>query len=483
MKQYDLFYLSSIRSKRLSKTFLSFFFCVAFFCSQLNAQRETQGFTLGLSPMVEYSFPNSSADIHYTLLSPALKMEPSWRFAPDFSLELPLRGLWQMNLSSGMPEIQPENWFALDADLRLKYHLSNRYLISEFSRVKPYIGGGAAVSHAFVPEDFALFPATRIHAPVFGGVDWNLNRQWAIFAEAGHHFGLNGHAAFTSVSAGVKYTIRKRTAAQRPPVVYADRDGDGVPDHVDACPDIPGLPEFDGCPDTDGDGIPDHLDDCPLEPGPAYNAGCPDPYAVDSDGDGVPDIVDACPDEPGPWRFDGCPDSDGDGVPDHLDKCPDVPGLKHLDGCPDTDGDGIPDHLDMCPTQPGPPENHGCPVLDADWQKIAELAGVPVLFKTGGNTLEENYKKQLIDLATLLKKQQNFTLQIEGHTDSTGDALNNRVLSERRANAVRDFLIEQKLDPAKLYVRGMGAFHPAETNDTQQGRQKNRRVEIRVNKG
>ena len=74
----------------------------------------------------------------------------------------------------------------------------------------------------------------------------------------------------------------------------------------------------------------------------------------DRDGDGIPDHLDECPDTPGLAEFNGCPDTDGDGIPDHLDECPDVPGEAKWDGCPDTDGDGIPDHLDECPADPGP---------------------------------------------------------------------------------------------------------------------------------
>src|SRR5690625_1891717 len=119
-----------------------------------------------------------------------------------------------------------------------------------------------------------------------------------------------------------------------------DKDGDGVPDHLDECPDVPGLPQFNGCPDSDGDGIPDHLDDCP--------------------------------DVPGLPEFNGCPDTDGDGVPDYLDECPDVPGLAKWDGCPDSDGDGIPDHLDECPDEAGPKENKGCPWPDRDGDGVPE---------------------------------------------------------------------------------------------------------------
>jgi OOP family OmpA-OmpF porin len=122
--------------------------------------------------------------------------------------------------------------------------------------------------------------------------------------------------------------------------LWPDADGDGVPDHLDECPDTPKGVEVDavGCPvDTDGDGVPDYLDKCPGTPkGVAVDAtGCP----VDSDGDGVPDYLDKCPGTPGGVKVDakGCPvDSDGDGVPDHLDKCPGTPKGVPVDakGCP-----------------------------------------------------------------------------------------------------------------------------------------------------
>ncbi len=88
----------------------------------------------------------------------------------------------------------------------------------------------------------------------------------------------------------------------------------------------------------------------------------PRPLIPDRDGDGVPDVLDACVDDPGPREFDGCPDVDGDGIPHHQDACPYRHGLPEFNGCPDSDGDGIPDDDDTCPYDPGPPENGGCPM-------------------------------------------------------------------------------------------------------------------------
>jgi serine/threonine protein phosphatase PrpC len=113
-----------------------------------------------------------------------------------------------------------------------------------------------------------------------------------------------------------------------------DRDGDGVPDAEDRCPDTPGLDQFSGCPDDDGDGVPYPDDACPEVSGlPQFN-GCPD-----DDSDGVPYPNDLCPDEPGPSQFDGCPDTDGDGIPDNQDACPNEAGPSATNGCPTDGGD------------------------------------------------------------------------------------------------------------------------------------------------
>jgi hypothetical protein len=149
----------------------------------------------------------------------------------------------------------------------------------------------------------------------------------------------------------------------------ADRDGDGVTDEADACPDEPGSPAARGCPDGDGDGIPDAEDACPDEAGLPEADGCPSPSEEDRDGDGVLDEADGCPDDPGSPRADGCPDGDGDGIPDAEDACPDEPGLPEHDGCPvpgDMDGDGVPDAEDECPEESGLPEHAGCPDGDGD---------------------------------------------------------------------------------------------------------------------
>ena len=140
-----------------------------------------------------------------------------------------------------------------------------------------------------------------------------------------------------------------------------DRDGDGIADDVDACPDE-ASPTRDGCPladDRDNDGVADAEDACPDEAGWPDHDGCPTPG--DSDGDGVLDEEDACPEERGLPDDVGCPDRDGDGIPDHLDADPDEPGPAESGGAPDSDGDTISDEDDLAPAEPGPPGGGGAP--------------------------------------------------------------------------------------------------------------------------
>ena len=147
------------------------------------------------------------------------------------------------------------------------------------------------------------------------------------------------------------------TRSGTPPTVR-DRDGDGIPDGQDACPDIPGETLLKGCPDSDGDGIPNDKDDCPYKKGDSRWRGCPD-----SDDDGIPDNKDKCPYVRGELLDGGCPppDDDIDGIPNAADRCPQLAGIVRFQGCPDTDGDGVPDPDDKCPTEKGDPTYGGCP--------------------------------------------------------------------------------------------------------------------------
>jgi outer membrane protein OmpA-like peptidoglycan-associated protein len=208
----------------------------------------------------------------------------------------------------------------------------------------------------------------------------------------------------------------------------------------------------------------------------------------DRDGDGVPDDRDRCPDVPGLRELDGCPpgeampDRDGDGVPDGEDRCPDVKGPRELEGCPDEDGDGVPDIDDKCPKEPGPAQNDGCPLGDEPIVEIqAERLSLRdmIQFDFGKDTIKPESNRILDDIAAILNAHPEIEkVRVEGHTDSIGTATYNQGLSERRARSVVNALVPRGVPAAKLVAAGFGFTRPIESNATALGRAKNRRVEF-----
>jgi OOP family OmpA-OmpF porin len=257
-----------------------------------------------------------------------------------------------------------------------------------------------------------------------------------------------------------------------------DSDKDGVPDNKDTCPEEPGLKEFNGCPDTDGDKIPDNKDSCPEDFGTEIMNGCPD-----SDSDGVADNEDECPKEEGLVEFNGCPDTDTDGVADKDDECPNEVGAVENKGCPwaDSDGDGVSDNIDTCPEEAGSIENNGCPELSNEVvQTINELA-TQINFVAGSDRIQGRIViNALNDIKTLLDNNPDGNLIIEGHTSSDGGAEANLELSQKRAAAVKAFLINLGINPDRLKTEGYGEDRPIADNETLEGRALNRRVQFRT---
>lgn len=256
-----------------------------------------------------------------------------------------------------------------------------------------------------------------------------------------------------------------------------DTDGDGIYDKDDACPEVAGLEAFNGCPDADGDGIEDSKDSCPNEPGSKEMNGCPD-----SDGDGVADKDDACPNEAGLAALSGCPDADGDGVADKDDECPSEAGPAENNGCPwpDSDGDGVLDKDDQCPDVAGTVANNGCPEVTEEVQKQLNDYARTILFDTGKASLKPETTRVFVDIIRILNEYPNARFTVEGHTDSVGSAKLNQELSDKRANSVRDFLIEEGIDASRLQAIGYGEDRPIASNNTRAGRTQNRRVEINL---
>ncbi len=294
-------------------------------------------------------------------------------------------------------------------------------------------------------------------APVGVGLQFKILNNIFLLANSQYRIPITENAAYHFYhSVGIAVSLTK--PQPKPvevvvaPVVVLDRDGDGVLDADDKCPDIPGLAALQGCPDKDGDGI--------------------------ADGD------DACPDVAGLAKYKGCPipDTDGDGINDELDKCPTVKGYARYQGCPipDTDADGVNDEEDKCPNRAGPAGNQGCPVITKEVIEKINVAAKNVFFATGSFKLLPKSFKSLDEVANIIKSDDLLQLQIDGHTDAQGDDAKNMTLSENRAKAVKDYLVSKGVAEARTNSTGYGETKPVADNKTAAGRAKNRRVEMTV---
>jgi outer membrane protein OmpA-like peptidoglycan-associated protein len=391
--------------------------------------------------------------------------------------------------------------------LALKYKLANGYLLKENSKIMPYlyIGGGLsnfkdvnsvinrikngsfATANAGAGISFML--AKNLYLTYNLGYIWN-NTDLLDFNSKGSSdqnlqhgltIGFNLGAPKDDDKDGIPNAIDKcpgtgtgvRVDALGCPV---DKDNDGVADYMDKCPDIAGVANLAGCPDKDGDGITDAEDKCPSIPGIAAFNGCPD-----SDGDGITDADDKCPTEKGLATLSGCPDGDGDGVTDKDDACPTIKGLANLNGCIDTDNDGVADNLDACPKVAGTIANKGCPEVKEEVKKLFSQALTGVQFESGKDIIKKSSYGILNQVVKVMQDNGEYKLNIAGHTDSQGDDAKNLDLSQRRADAVKKYLTDNKIDGVRiLSSKGYGETVPVADNAKPAGRALNRRVEFKV---
>ncbi len=246
------------------------------------------------------------------------------------------------------------------------------------------------------------------------------------------------------------------------------------------------------CGDMDRDGVDDCIDKCLSTPENATvdETGCPS----DADGDGVFDGIDKCPDTPKGATVDefGCPsDSDGDGVFDGIDKCPGTPKGVTVDinGCPvDSDADGVYDGPDKCPDTPRDlaVDEAGCPIkiseTETQFLDTGMISTSNINFKFGkAEILPESYPV-IDEIGEILVKWPELKIEIGGHCDSKGSESYNMKLSGQRADAVKTYLVNKfpALNTENLTVKGYGEASPIASNDTEEGRAKNRRVEFKV---
>ena len=285
-----------------------------------------------------------------------------------------------------------------------------------------------------------------------------------------------------------------------------DRDGDGIKDDVDKCPDDPedfdDFEDEDGCPDLDNDrdGIYDVDDKCPNEPedkdGVEDDDGCPETDILDRDGDGIPDDKDKCPDDPEDKdKFedeDGCPDPDNDkdGILDVDDLCPNDPedkdGFEDKDGCPDPDNDKdrILDVDDKCPNEPetynGHEDEDGCP----DKGRVVVHKGrIEILDKIYFETDKAVIKPVSYPIlnaiaATLKGNPQILQIQIQGHADERGSDDYNLKLTDARVHSVRNYMINKGVAANRMEAKGFGETRPVDKRHNDEAWSKNRRVEF-----
>ena len=233
--------------------------------------------------------------------------------------------------------------------------------------------------------------------------------------------------------------------------------------------------------DRDGDGVADKYDACPEHAGVEALNGCPEEEIIDTDGDGVADTIDRCPYTAGSSETWGCPDYDGDGVLDldEDDLCPGIDGPAENNGCPwpDTDGDGVLDKDDKCIDVPGLLDNDGCPAIDAGAAELIDAYAKEILFQTGKATFQDGIVAKLNEIAVIMNDYPKAAFLIEGHTDNTGSVSRNQVLSEQRANAVLMYLTSTgNVSSDRLVSEGRGELSPEFDNTTREGRKNNRRV-------
>lgn len=413
---------------------------------------------VGLAIVPEISVPTGDAD--------SFLGAGNLTFSPHLLLDRTFDVAW--GLRAGV---------AAGAKIRPRTQLGNIEIDDELF-YRGGVGVGLPQMGAVKPELVAeMSGRTRLNAP------FKNREQNPLLARGGVRLGIDvapGHRlhGLTGVSVGLTrgygapdVQVYLGMAYQR---YMSDRDGDGIYDDEDACPDKP--EDFDGFEDEDG---------------------CPE---LDNDRDGIMDVKDACPNEPEDFdKFeddDGCPDldNDRDSIPDLKDTCPndpeDLDGFEDEDGCPDPDDDrdGIPDAQDKCPNERevinGFEDEDGCPDegetnVEVTSEKVT--INTKVMFEFDSDRISDESFSILNQVAlTLQANLQLERIRIEGHTDAQGPDEYNLELSQRRAEAVMTYLVNRGVSPSRLEAVGYGEMRPIVSGKSDAAYAKNRRVEFTI---
>ncbi len=307
----------------------------------------------------------------------------------------------------------------------LNVRVDGLYNIRLNERLVPFLAAGAGVNTVEYPDGSGDGTSTRAALNYGGGIRYFVSDAWALRGDIRHILVIDqldrvlGNLEYT---VGLNFFFGTASAAAAAAAAPADSDGDGVTDDLDRCPNTPKgtAVERNGCP-------------------------------LDSDGDGVTDDLDRCPNTPKGTAVDGngCPlDSDGDGVTDDLDRCLNTPKGVAVDG-------------------------NGCPpVIEERTMRLN------IEFDTDKADIKPQYFDELKRVADVMNANPDITVEIGGHTDNTGSEAYNNDLSARRANSVKDYLVEKfGISADRLKAVGYGPSRPVADNSTSEGRQKNRRIE------
>jgi len=319
---------------------------------------------------------------------------------------------------------------------QIEYKFANGHILKENSRFDPYFLMGAYGS--IIDEKTYFTQSTGIGFSIWF-TDW---------------FGINAQGSYDYVVSWNDYFHYSFGFVAK---IRSDRDSDkdGVTDDSDLCPKIRGVNELSGCPDEDKDGIPDHLD--------------------------------KCPDVAGTKELSGCPDSDGDGIPDDFDDCPDIFGVKKLKGCPENTQAPMLNNTAMNPSASNTQDAHeiNSSIIRSEGFETSEpfdFKTESILFQISSSQIQPNSLQYLDELAKKMKKLPDSQFAINGYTDNSGSEAFNYQLSVDRANVVATYLFEKGIDKKKLSIKGFGVLNPIGDNKTTEGREKNRRVEIEIDK-
>lgn len=350
--------------------------------------------------------------------------------------------------------------------------LDGLYFLSRERRWNPYglIGVGSVRTEtpgAYSTNLLASVGAGLLHPLDERGTAVRIDARYRHDGDDINRAGQNGFADWVfNVGFVIPFGARTSVAAEAS-ASASDSDGDGVRDDDDRCANTAAGTEVDG-------------------------TGC----MVDGDHDGVADKQDRCPNTPAARRVDanGCEaDGDRDGVVNDLDRCPNTPaGMKvNANGCEaDADIDGVTDSKDACPgSRPGDKvDENGCLALSEDAFPEASDFSVTadtfvlrgVTFEYDASILTDDARVVLKGVAATLRERPELHVEIGGYSDNRGTVPYNTELSRQRAEAVREFLLQQGVAQANVTAKGYGPDKPIADNNTEEGRAKNRRVELRV---